>query len=676
MRYLLLLFTLLFQFSFGQQATKTEKRVYITKSLENHAPPIIDGGLTDASWDVVDWQTDFIENQPDENTPPTEQTKFKVVYDSKYLYVAFKCYDLEPDKIVKRLSRRDGFDGDFVEVNIDSYHDKRTGFSFTISASGVKSDEFIADNGNNWDANWNPIWYVKTNVDAEGWTAEMKIPLSQLKFSASEDQVWGFQATRRYFRKQERSIWQRIPADAPGWVSEFGELRGLIHLKPQKQLEIQPYGLTQVDSYQKENGNPFREGKELSLKGGVDAKIGITNDLTLELTINPDFGQVEADPAAIALDGFQIFLLEKRPFFIENKNIFDYNFGNSEDNLFYSRRIGRSPQANISIQEGEFIKQPQNSTILGAAKFSGKTKNGWSVGVLESVTANEYAKIDNGSERRKVLVEPLTNYFVGRVQKDFNNRNSFFGAILTATNRNTEEPVLSFLRKSAYSGGLDFKNNWKDRKYFVSGNIVASHVLGSKESITNTQEELTHLFQRIDADYISVDSNRNSLTGTGGKLEAGKVSDGHWRYNASITWRSPELELNDIGFLHQADEIKQLVYISYQSLKPFSIFRSAMVRLEPFTTFDFGGFHNVTYYDLLGKAEYKNYWWSNIGFSYKPRLYFNAYLQGGPKFRFSEEFVSTMSLVMILEKNFVFKRECFLQEGKIIRFHIQSSIQR
>lgn len=660
----LLVFVFSFYFCSGQDMPKNEKRIYTTKPLENNKAPIIDGLLTDASWDIVDWQTDFIENLPDENTPPTEQTKFKIVYDSKFLYVAFKCYDKEPDKVVKRMSRRDGFAGDFVEVNIDSYHDKRTGFSFTISASGVKSDEFIADNGDNWDASWNPIWYVKTNVDAEGWTAEMKIPLSQLKFSASGDQVWGFQATRWYFRKQERSVWQRIPTDAPGWVSEFGNLQGLINLKPQKQLEIQPYFLTQYDTYEQEAGNPFREGKEFNMNAGLDAKIGVTNDLTLDLTINPDFGQVEADPAVIALDGFQVFFQEKRPFFIENKNIFDYNFANSEDNLFYSRRIGRSPQGIITTQKEDFVKRPQNSTILGAAKFSGKTKNGWSLGILESVTADEYAKIDNGTERKGVLVEPLTNYLVGRAQKDFNDRNSFLGAIVTATNRNTDEPQFSLLREAAYSGGIDFKHNWKDRKYFVAGNIVGSHVTGSKESITNTQKEMTHLFQRVDADYVSVDTERTSLSGTGGKIEAGKASDGHWRYIASLTWRSPELELNDIGFLRQADEIRQTLNVSYQSLKPFGVFRSGMVKFEPFVTYDFGGFHNRTYYDLLGKGEFNNYWWANIGFSYKPRIYNNAYLQGGPKFRFSEEFVSYNTFGTDNRKKLRFQAGVFFAQGK------------
>lgn len=660
----LLVFLFSFYFCSGQDMPKNEKRSYTTKPLESNKAPIIDGLLTDASWDIVDWQTDFIENLPDENTPPTEQTKFKIVYDSKFLYVAFKCYDKEPDKVVKRLSRRDGFAGDFVEVNIDSYHDKRTGFSFTISASGVKSDEFIADNGDNWDASWNPIWYVKTNVDTEGWTAELKIPLSQLKFSASGNQVWGFQATRWYFRKQERSVWQRIPTDAPGWVSEFGELNGLINLKPQKQLEIQPYFLTQYDTYEQEPGNPFREGQEFTMNAGLDAKIGVTNDLTLDLTINPDFGQVEADPAVIALDGFQVFLQEKRPFFIENKNIFDYNFANNEDNLFYSRRIGRSPQGIIATEKGDFVKRPQSSTILGAAKFSGKTKNGWSLGILESVTADEYAKVDNGTERKGLLVEPLTNFLVGRVQKDFNDRNSFLGAIATATNRNTDEPQFSLLREAAYSGGIDFKHNWKDRKYFVAGNIVGSHVAGSKESITNTQREMTHLFQRVDADYVSVDTERTSLSGTGGKIEAGKVSEGHWRYTTSLTWRSPELELNDIGFLRQADEIRQTLNVSYQSLKPFGVFRSGMVKFEPFVTYDFGGFHNRTYYDLLGKGEFNNYWWANIGFSYKPRIYNNAYLQGGPKFRFSEEFVSYNTFGTDNRKKLRFQAGVFFAQGK------------
>ena len=269
------------------------------------------------------------------NTPPSQQTKFKILYDASFLYVAFRCYDTEPHKIEQRLSRRDGFSGDWVELNIDSYYDKRTSFSFTITAAGVKGDELVSENGNNWDSSWNPIWYAKTNTDAEGWTAEMKIPLSQIKFSGSQNQVWGLQSTRRFFREEERSLWQRVPRDAPGWVSEFGELHGLKNLKPQKQLEIQPYTVAQIETFEPEEGNPFRDGTEGKIPAGLDAKIGVTNDLTLDLTINPDFGQVEADPSAIALDGFQIFFREQRPFFIENKNIFNYPVSRSEAGKYF-----------------------------------------------------------------------------------------------------------------------------------------------------------------------------------------------------------------------------------------------------------------------------------------------------------------------------------------------------
>jgi len=625
------------QCGIAQDKAVIEKKVYTTKALGDIESPVIDGLINEKSWDIVDWTGDYIENQPDENTPPSEQTKFKIVYDKKFLYLAFRCYDKDPKGIVKRLSRRDGFEGDWVEFNIDSYNDKRTGFSFTVSASGVKGDEFISDNGDNWDSSWNPIWYMKTHIDEEGWTAEVKIPFSQLKFGDSKEQIWGLQSTRRYFRAEERSVWQRVPQDAPGWVSEFGELRGLIDLEPQKQLEIQPFVVTQMKTYPKEPGNPFRDGQDFKVNGGLDAKVGITNDLTLDLTINPDFGQVEADPAAIALDGFQIFFEEKRPFFVENKNIFDYRFADGQDNLFYSRRIGRSPQAYPATADGEFANVPDNTTILGAAKFSGKTKSGWSLGILESVTNEAFAEIDNNGSRRKEMVEPTTNYLVSRVQKDFNNRNSYIGGIFTATNRNLRGNELDFLHKEAYSAGIDFKHNWKDRKYYVTGSAVASHVGGSKEAITNTQRKLTHLFQRADAKHVFVDENKTSLTGTGGKIEAGKSSIGNWRYYGLLLWRSPELELNDVGFLRQADEIRQYGVVTYQTLKPFGVFRKIFTRLEQLSFHDFDGNFNRMQYTVTSNWNYKNNWNTNFQLQYKSRIFSNSMLQGGPRYRFSED---------------------------------------
>lgn len=657
-------FILFFQIIVAQDKVAIEKRIYNTKSILNSESPSIDGIINEKCWETVAWSGDFIEREPDENTPPSEQSKFKIIYDKNFLYIAYRCYDKDPKKITKRMSRRDGFEGDWIEINIDSYHDKRSGFSFTSSVTGVKGDEFISDNGNNWDGSWNPIWYLKTNIDDEGWTAEVKIPFSQLKFGNDKEQVWGIQVQRRFFRAEERSTWQRIPQDAAGWVSEFGELRGLIDLEPQKQLEIQPFFVSKLKTYPEEKGNPFRDGNDFKLNGGLDAKIGITNDLTLDLTINPDFGQVEADPASIALDGFQIFFQEQRPFFVENKNIFNFRFGDNQDNLFYSRRIGRDPQGYPNSNGNEFVNVPDNTTIIGAAKFSGKTKKGWSIGILESATGKEFAKINDNSTQRKEIVEPFTNYFVGRVQKDFNKRNSYIGAIFTATNRNLQGQELNFLHKSAYSVGIDFQHNWKNRKYYLNGNVVTSLVQGSKEAIQGTQESITHLFQREDATHVEVNPNRTSLTGTGGKVEIGKSSVGNWRYSGSVNWRSPELELNDVGFLRQADEIKQNAVVHYQTLKPFGNFRKINSRIEQFSSYDFEGNYNRMQYNSNTNFNFKNNWNANLNLFYKPRIYSNTALQGGPRFRFSEEFFTGVNFNSDSRKKVSFYSGIYASKGR------------
>ncbi|WP_165749946.1 DUF5916 domain-containing protein [Cellulophaga sp. Z1A5H] len=620
------------------------KRVYTTKALADDHTLTIDGVIDEVAWNTVTWDSEFIEQQPDENTAPNHQTKFKIVYDKNYIYVAIRCLDNESDKIVKRLSRRDGFEGDWVGIFFDSYNDKRTSFNFIVTAAGVKGDEFSSNNGNDSDESWNPIWYTKTSIDLEGWSAEMKIPLSQLKFGKSEEQEWGLQLMRKLFREEERSIWQRVPQDTPGWTSEFGILKGLLNIEPQKQLEIQPYTIAKFETYEAEPGNPFKKGKDTKFTGGLDAKIGITNDLTLDLTINPDFGQVEADPSAIALDGFQIFFEEQRPFFVENKNIFDYRVSRSEagntfgsDNVFYSRRIGRSPQGYPNTLDGEFVNHPENTEIIGAAKFSGKTKDGWSIGVLESVTAKKYAIIDNAGDRRKELVEPLTNYFVGRLQKDFNKRNTFVGGMFTATNRNNLPDNLNFLHEAAYTGGFDFKHQWNDRDWYVAGNILFSHVTGSKEAITRTQESITHLFQRAATSYLTVDEDATALTGTGGNMQLGKVGNGHWKFETGATWRSPELELNDLGFQRQADDIRLYTWVGYQTLKPDNTFRKVGINYNHWSVWDFGGNHNNLRFNTNSWQNWKNNWFSNASFNYTPTQYDNFALRGGPRLRKSSE---------------------------------------
>ncbi|MGS2762822.1 DUF5916 domain-containing protein [Sinomicrobium sp. M5D2P9] len=646
------------------------KKNYTTKSLGKNTPPEIDGILDDSSWNIVEWGDDFIQRDPIEKAPPTQPTRFKILYDDKNLYVAIHCLDTEPDKIVKRLSRRDGFEGDRITILFDSNLDLRTAFAFTITAAGVKGDEVVTENGNNWDPSWNPIWYVKTGMNAEGWTAEMRIPLSQLRFGKAAEQVWGLQLSRMYFRNNERSEWQFLPRNAPGWISEAGRLYGLTDLKEQKQLEIQPYVVTSLETYEEEKGNPFMDGNDAKLNGGIDGKVGITNDLTLDFTVNPDFGQVEADPSAIALDGFQIFFEEQRPFFVENKNIFDYRISNTSagdtdgtDNLFYTRRIGRSPQASPNVNEGEYAEQPEKTTILGAAKFSGKTRNGWSIGVLESVTAREYARISNNGDRREELIEPLTNYFVGRLQKDFNERNSFVGGIFTATNRGDLPENMDFLHKSAYSGGLDFKHQWKDRTWYTAGNLLMSNVSGSERAITNTQKDIARLYQRIDATYTEVDTTRTSLAGHGGNIQIGKAR-GNLNFESGVTWRSPGLELNDIGFLRRADYVTHYAWAGYRITKPFSVFRSARFNYNHWNSWDFGGAHNEMKWNVNSHAQFKNNWYIGSGLNIRPKLYSNTALRGGPKLRLPDNVSYWFYVDSDDRKKFRYGFEVFFSDGE------------
>jgi hypothetical protein len=609
-------------------------KVYTTARIPGEVPKI-DGKLDDDAWDQVPWSVDeFIQRDPDPGKAASVQTKFKILYDDKNIYFAILSLDPEPEKIARRMSRRDGFEGDFVEVNIDSYNDKRTAFSFTASVSGVKGDEYVSNDGNNWDANWDPIWYLATSVTAEGWIAEFRIPLSQLRFGNKEEHVWGLQITRRLFRKQERSNWQYIAPDASGWVHLFGELRGITGISSQKQLEIQPYVVGKTESYQKEEGNPFKTGSDSDVNFGIDAKIGLTSDITLDLTVNPDFGQVEADPSQVNLTAFRLFFQERRPFFIEGNNTLNFPLVDfSSSNLFYSRRIGRQPQRELSFDEDEFAKGISNTTILGAAKITGKNKNGFSWGILESVTNEERATVDSAGFRRKEKLEPLTNYFVARAQQDINKGNTIVGAMFTATNRNINNPQLNFLHRSAYTGGVDFNHNWKDRMYFVSGRSIFSYVTGSPQAITATQEASERYFQRPDNQHADVNATRKSLSGTGGTVTVGKQS-GSLVFETGFHWMSPELELNDVGFLAQTDQLVQWTWAQYRILKPFSIFRYMRINGSQWTTWDFDGKKIETGYELAHNFQFRNYWGMNYSVTYEPTVVSNADLRGGPALRY------------------------------------------
>jgi|WetSurSiteA1Bulk_404760.scaffolds.fasta_scaffold00109_7 hypothetical protein len=626
------LLIILFSSSYSQTVEKRSYQTVLTREV-----PVIDGLMNDSCWNQVEWGGDFIQTQPYENKPPSQQTSFKILYDNNNLYVFIRAFDTEPKKISRRMSRRDNFDGDMVEINIDSYYDQQTAFSFTAMASGTKGDEAITDDGNNWDDSWNPVWYLKTSIDDQGWCAEMKIPFSQLRFGKKDEHVWGIQLMRHLFRLEERSTWQFIPKGSPGMVHLFGELHGITNIKPKRQVELMPYAVARMERFEEVPGNPFLDGKSSSFTGGLDGKLAITNDFMLDFSINPDFGQVEADPSEVNLTAFETYFSERRPLFVEGKNIYEFsptstivisNMG--ADNLFYSRRIGRYPHNYPEVSGSEYVDMPEATTILAAMKLSGKTKKGLSVGVLESITSNENAIIDSAGIRRKESVEPLTSYLVGRVQQDFNKGETVIGGIFTAVNRDINNPALDYLHKAAYTGGIDFKHNWKERTWYVAGNAEFSEVKGKEEALIATQRSSARYYQRPDAEYLSVDSSLTSLPGYGGTVKMGRYSQKKLQFETSFTVRSPGLEFNDIGYMRYSDVIHQGTWVAYYLRDPFSIFNNFYLNTNYWMYWNFSGKLLSFLLNTNFNSQFKNRWRINGNLTRITENTSTSLLRGGP----------------------------------------------
>ena len=639
---------------------QAQKRVYHTERINPHAP-VIDGRIDEPAWAGVGWEGEFIQRQPYEGKEPSQKTAFKILYDDKNVYCAIRAYDTDPEKIDQRMSRRDEMSGDFVGVQLDSYFDHLTAFTFLVNAGGVKMDGIFTNDGNNEDLTPDPVWNVKTSVDDKGWVAEMQIPMSQIRFGNKESHVWGLQVARFLFRKEELSCWQHIPKDAPGWVHQFGELHGITGIKPSRRFELLPYSVGRMETMKEEVGNPFVPGREWGGNFGLDGKIGVTSDLTMDLTINPDFGQVEADPSVVNLTAFETFYQEKRPFFIEGKNILDYRLmiGDGDvanDNIFYSRRIGRRPGYYPDTESDEYARMPDNSSILGAIKLTGKTKNGLSVGIMDAMTDREHATVDLNGQRRYEAVEPMTNYFLGRVQKDFNDGTTTVGGIFSNTTRQIKDDDnhLDFLNRSAFTGGFDFQHQWKDRTYWISMKTVFSHIRGSEEALIRAQRSSIRYFQRPDAEYVSLDSSRTSLSGHGGSLFFGKSGNGHVNFVVGGTWRSPGLELNDMGYLRMADMIIQFSWMGLRWWEPFSIFRNFNINFNQWSAWNFGKDNVVNGGNINLHMQFKNYWNFGMGIGYEAETLSTSSLRGGPAMLFPSRWNAWFNVGSDSKKTFRF----------------------
>lgn len=614
-----------------------DKKECYTKKITHSVH--IDGVLDEPIWETAKWHDGFQMYYPYDNKKASQRTQFAVLYDADFVYVAVHAFENEPSEIVKRLTRRDNLDGDWVGVQFDSYNDMQTAYAFSVSVAGTKGDVFISGDGDSQDESWDPIWWVETAITNDGWVAEMKIPFSQFRFVNSYEQTWGLQIERYIQRNEEISLWQPKKRDDPGWVHHYGKMTGLVDIEPKKTFDLYPYVVGSYETYKADEDDPFRDGNDWGGNVGLDGKVGLTNNLTLDFTINPDFGQVEADPSTVNLSGFELFFEEKRPFFIEGNNIIDFPlmFGDgdlSAENMFYSRRIGRQPHHYPNLDDDEYAKVPNNTTIIGAAKITGRTENGLSIGLLETVAAEETAEIRfNETQIRKEIAEPTTNYSVLSLQKDFGQGNTLLSGMLTSTNRSIETEELNYLHKNAYTGGIDFTKYWKEKTWMLSAKGSFSYVEGSNEAITNTQESSVHLFNRPDADHLDYDTTRTSLSGMAGNLFFGKTGGKGLRFIAATYFKSPGYEINDIGYVRHSDDIISVFWAGYRVNKPFSIFKNLGANFNHWTGFDFSGQYLGMGGNVNGWFTFKNNYSMSLGSNLSGTNLSTTKLRGGPAYK-------------------------------------------
>ena len=584
------------------------------------SPPVIDGSDRDPVWAKAAPITDFRTFEPVDDGEPRFRTEARVTNDESNLYVLVRAFDPHPDSIIGLLSRRDvKTQSDQIKIMIDSYHDRRTGYEFAVNPSGVKRDYYLYDDVRE-DASWDAVWDVATRIDSLGWIAEFRIPLSQLRYPRSGSNTFGLMIMRDLARTNERFSWRAYRRQRPGVASQFGEISGLVGLGSPRRLEVVPYGITKNVSARDADG--FGRKQQQSL--GADIKYGLSTNLTLDATVNPDFGQVEADPAVLNLTAFESFFEERRPFFIEGTGIFQFDPNNAQ--LFYARRIGRAPQLSGLVEDPNALV-PGSSTILGAAKVTGRLSSGTSLGMMGAMTQKETV----GS----TIVEPQTEYGVARISRDFRNGESGLGFIVTQVNRQLDESTEDFLRKSATVAGIDARHRFANGKFSASSSLAFSRVAGTEDAIARTQRSTVHLFQRPDAD-LDYDPTRTSLTGTALSARVEKV-DGIIRGGTSYQRWSPGFEANDLGFLSQADQQSLYSYLSIRSAQPKHFYRRASAQVSLYNQFNIEGMPTFQIPEIFGEATFRNsssfsadLWRDNAG-----KVYCDRCARGGPALRLS-----------------------------------------
>jgi hypothetical protein len=588
----------------------------------------LDGVLDEDDWALAVPFRNFVQTDPVEGHPATEPTEVRILYDEDALYVGARMHESR-GAIKKRLGRRDSFlsDSDWFYVMLDSYHDHLTAYQFSVNPAGVKRDEITNGTMFRPDASWDAVWDVATTTDSLGWTAEIRIPFSQLRFSDAPEQTWGIQFSRRAISKEEVTVLAYTPKSERGGVARYGHLQGLRDIRPGRRMELLPYTLSRAEYLDVQEGNPYRDGSDWFTGAGLDLKYRVTSSMTLDATFNPDFGQVEVDPAVVNLTAFETSFDEKRPFFVEGADVFRFD----EMRLFYSRRIGRRPQGGMPDGTA-YSDSPDNSTILGAAKITGQTVGGWNLGVVEALTARERAPfVSTEGEPGSATVEPLTNYLVVRAEKNLRRGETQVGGILTAVNRDlADEGLATSLRSAAYTGGLDFRHEFLNRSWEVNGYAAYSRIAGSPEAIVRAQRSSARYYQRPDADYLTLDSTRTSLGGFTGRLELQKTAGLHWRGQVSVAATSPGFEINDIGFLTAADRASGNAEVTFVENRPGETFRNYRINLRATREWNFGWEPQGGRVTLGLNGQLTNYWGGNATYTRALRSEDDRLTRGGP----------------------------------------------
>ena len=587
--------------------------------------PVIDGRDDDDVWRQAAPITEFREWQPVEDGPARFPTMAKAAYDARALYIFVRCFDPHPDSLIKLLARRDAWPpSDRVIVLIDSYHDKRTGYEFGVTAAGVKFDASISNDGNEDDA-WDGVWDAATTVDSLGWTAEFRIPLSQLRYPRTATHTFGLAISRDIYRYTERVAWPVFHVSKAGLSSQLGDLTGLDDLGSPRRLEVTPYSVTKNVSVPTATGF----GRNQDATAGADFKYGVTSNLTVDGTINPDFGQVEADPSVLNLSAFEPFFQERRPFFIEGSGIFRFDVDCSAVNcngegLFYSRRIGRRPQLGGLYGDAG---SPTASRILGAGKLTGRLAGGLSVGVLEAFTQRAAGRADT-------TIEPRTNYTVVRLQQDLRGGQSGVGVLFTGVNRGLDAASAPFLRREAYAGAVDARHRFAHATYEVGGSIDVSRVAGSPQAIAATQRSSVHYYQRPDGG-LPYDTTRTALTGDAEELRFGKIAGKYTNFETSYLRRSAGFEINDLGFLQRADQQSWNNWFGLHFNHPTRIYQRAQWNFNWWQYWSARGLPQERAANTNAHIQLANRWWVHFGSTIGQlgTTYCDRCARGGPAVR-------------------------------------------